>query len=133
NQYAGPYVPLIAEDPKTGNRSTEFFGTLDLLGQRAAELEHTNLFFGLAPRRFSRMQKSAVASALTCHVDIDGKAGLRQIRAERPSAIIESSRNRFHVYWWLDKPIRRSYFRSVEQINRSIAQRLNGDAAWDVS
>jgi len=109
------------------------------------------VYFGVNPRGVKAGTKDAVHYVVALHADVDyGKAGhhkesyysekeeaIEAIMAFRPvPSIIVHTGGGYHAYWLIGEPASvrdKEELKTVESINRGIADALHGDSCHDIS
>jgi len=94
-----------------------------------------NAFFGVALRNGNNGTREAITEIPALWVDLDG-APLQKVTESpwQPSAVIQTSPGKFHVYWKLRESASREEIGKVENLLKRLAAYFGGDpAATDAS
>lgn len=96
---------------------------------------NSNCYFGVALREGTNGKKDGISQIPSLWLDLDGSP-LTPITDSpwTPSAVVETSPGKFHVYWKLKEPAIKSEIPAVENILKRLAAHFEGDrAATDAS
>lgn len=115
-------LPIIFENPERINESVK-------------RNNGFNSFFGVSLREGNNGRKDGVIQIPALWVDLDGSPLAPLLESPwSPSAVIETSTERFHVYWKLREPAGRAEIGKAENLLQRLAAYFLGDkAATDAS
>jgi hypothetical protein len=118
-----------------GEEKRNHFLPLDRLTEDSGELEDLlsrykafNCYFGAASRNGDNGTKAGILQIPALHGDLDGSP-LPPVNDGPfpPSATVETSPGKYHVYWKLRKPADKSEIDKVEDLLRRLASHFKGD------
>ena len=99
------------------------------------QYKNLNSYFGVALRNGNNGKKESIAQIPALHLDLDG-APLNKILESpwKPSAIVETSPGKFHIYWKLREPADKNDIEKVENLLKRLTAFFAGDrGTWDGS